>query len=108
MANQILAIALCSLACAASPAHAGWFGPSTFEECVLDMMKGQQSSMMNTVMRVCDTKFPCTTDKILGRREIRDWSNQTCIDAEVYDRAESKRLGMPYPDYLQDRPQYHR
>ena len=60
--RQLLAIAFCSLVCLGYPdrmAHAGWFGPSTYDECVLDEMKGRPAYMMETVKRDCTAKF-CT------------------------------------------------
>jgi hypothetical protein len=41
------------------PASAGWFGPSTYDECVLDEMKGRPQYMMGNVANVCRSKF-CT------------------------------------------------
>jgi hypothetical protein len=79
--NQILAITFCSLACLGYPnrsANAGWFGPSNYEECVLEKMKGQSRYMFNAAMRACDDKFPCP------KGETRAWDNQTCIDEELY------------------------
>ena len=40
-------------------AQAGWFGPSTYDECILDEMKGRPACMMETVKRDCTAKF-CT------------------------------------------------
>jgi hypothetical protein len=40
-------------------ASAGWFGPSTYNECVLDEMKGRPQYMMETVITDCTAKF-CT------------------------------------------------
>ena len=42
-------------------AHAGWFGPSDYHECVVDNMKGQKIYMMSEVKAVCQTRFPCAS-----------------------------------------------
>jgi hypothetical protein len=85
--NQILAITLCSLACLGYPnrsAKAAWFGPSNYEECVLEKMKGQSSYMLATAQNACRLKFPPepreTTEVPLDKRQIQfNW----CIDAQT-------------------------
>ena len=52
--NQILVIMFCSLArlgYANTSANAGWFGPSNYEECVLEKMKGQSPYLLKTDSR---------------------------------------------------------
>lgn len=39
-------------------AHANIFGPTNFEECVLNHMKGQDASVLSTARRLCHKKFP--------------------------------------------------
>lgn len=39
-------------------AQAGLFGPSNFDECVLDKMKGQSPNMLATARSACYEKFP--------------------------------------------------
>lgn len=39
-------------------AFAGIFGPSNFEECVLDKMKGQAPNLMSTARAACIKSFP--------------------------------------------------
>lgn len=39
-------------------AHAGVFGASNIEECVLDKMKGQDKSLLWTARRACEQAFP--------------------------------------------------
>jgi hypothetical protein len=85
--NQILAITLCSLACLGYPnrsANAGWFGPSNYEECVLEKMKGQSSYMLATAQNACRLKFPPEprepTEVSLDKRQIQfNW----CIDDQT-------------------------
>lgn len=50
---SILGIALYSLL-----ANAGWFGPSNYEECVIDGMKSVKNSVAaNAIKSACSTKF---------------------------------------------------
>jgi hypothetical protein len=49
-------------------AHAGWFGPSTYDECILDEMKGRPGYMMETVKRDCTAKF-CTEEPVTVTEE---------------------------------------
>jgi hypothetical protein len=37
--------------------YAGWFGPDNFEECMLEKMKGQNSSMEFTAHKACAKLF---------------------------------------------------
>ena len=51
------------LALAMSNANASWFGtdeekPSNYEECLLDVMKGQERIMLRTAKVACEKKFP--------------------------------------------------
>lgn len=46
-------------ACPAHEASAGWFGPSTYRECILDKMKGQNQGMALMVADMCYRKFAC-------------------------------------------------
>jgi hypothetical protein len=49
-----LIIFLCS-----GGAQAGWFGPSNFDECILDRIKGTQSDLAaRAIMRACRQQFP--------------------------------------------------
>jgi hypothetical protein len=69
--RQLLTIAFCSLVCvgyANTRAHAGWFGPSTYDECILDEMKGRPQYMMETVKRDCTAKF-CTEEPVTVTEE---------------------------------------
>jgi hypothetical protein len=69
--RQLLTIAFCSLSCvgyANTRAHAGWFGPSTYDECILDEMKGRPQYMMETVKRDCTAKF-CTEEPVTYTEE---------------------------------------
>lgn len=60
--NQILAIAFCSLAFlgyANTSANAGWFGPSNYNECMVEKMKGQPWNMGEIVAETCTHQFAC-------------------------------------------------
>lgn len=45
----------------ATPTYAGWFGPSNFNECIFENMKGVQSDRAATIIyKTCRKKFPET------------------------------------------------
>jgi len=70
--NQILAITLCSLACLGYPnrsANAGWFGPSNYDECMLDKMKGQPWTMGDIAAKACMLQFVCDAKSAAGYSE---------------------------------------
>jgi hypothetical protein len=53
------------------PAFAGWlFGPDNYDDCVLEKMKGQDSSMRGHAMRACRELFPIEPVE----KEILIWS----------------------------------
>jgi hypothetical protein len=59
--NQILAIAFSALGLFSYPyrvAHAGWFGPSNYDECLIDKMKGQTIYMLGVAQGACLKLFP--------------------------------------------------
>lgn len=41
-----------------SPAQAGWFGPSNFDDCVLEKMRGQAPNMIGVARSACRAQFP--------------------------------------------------
>lgn len=60
--RQLLTIAFCSLVCvgyANTRAHAGWFGPSNYSECMIEKMKGQPWNMSELVEATCTLQFAC-------------------------------------------------
>ncbi len=54
--KRLLALLACSLA--PSVAGAGLFGYSSYEDCVLDRMKGQHLSMRRIAEEACRKEFP--------------------------------------------------
>jgi len=83
--RQLLTIAFCSLVCvgyANTLANAGWFGPSTYHECVLDEMKGRPQYMMGTVNKDCTAKF-CTF--------VPPTEEQTANAQEYYNRCQNEK-----------------
>lgn len=86
--RQLLTITFCSLVCvgyANTRAHAGWFGPSTYHECILDEMKGRPEYMMGTVARDCTAKF-CTL--------VPPTDEQKVESEEAYNRCENNGGGV--------------
>jgi hypothetical protein len=85
--NQILAIAVCAFACllySNKSTTAGWFGPSNYDECVLDEIKGQPAYMYFQAHLACQAKFPqqVSLDQRLiqaGWCEDTDTEKQLCI-----------------------------
>lgn len=65
---------------------AGWFGPSTYNECVLDEMKGRPQYMMPTVEEDCKTKF-------CYRRDITEAEKQS--DRESQEKCQQRRKTNP-------------
>ena len=59
-----------------APSGAGWFGPSNFEECILDGMKGISSNLAaEAVARACRSKFPLpppTAEEIAKQKEDQE------------------------------------
>lgn len=53
----------------AATAGAGWFGDSTYEECMLSQMKGQNQMMYSTVDKLCTRKFKKET--YVPRSEVK-------------------------------------
>lgn len=43
-------------------AQAGWFGPSNYQECVLDKMKGQPMYLLQTAEDACMKSFPRSSE----------------------------------------------
>lgn len=70
--NQILVITLCSFASlwySNKSANAGWFGPSNYEECMLEKLKegrGQATYLVEDYAKTaCRLKFPCADGEVL-------------------------------------------
>ena len=49
---------LAAISVTKSPVYAGWFGPSNYDECVLDKMKGQSPAMLYHAEAACRIEFP--------------------------------------------------
>jgi hypothetical protein len=57
--DEMRRLLIAALLLSTSGAHAGWFGPSNYRECLLDEMKGRVASMLSTVKGLCNERFPC-------------------------------------------------
>lgn len=53
---------------------AGLFGPTNYEECVLDKMKGQDRWMLSTAREACYIKFPPPPKEQMLEIDAKDWS----------------------------------
>lgn len=63
--DRMVAIAVCGLVCVLysyKHAAAGWFGPSNYNECLIDKMKGQNALMMPRAAAECLTQFACNAE----------------------------------------------
>ena len=70
--NQILVVTLCSFAClgySSTSANGGWFGPSNYNECMVDKMKGQPWNMGQIVATACALQFVCDAKSAAGFSE---------------------------------------
>lgn len=45
-----------------TPSMAGLFGPDSFDECMVDEMKGQSQTVYGHVYKVCRERFPIKTE----------------------------------------------
>lgn len=59
--NQKVILCAALLICSGA-ANSGLLGPSSFEDCVLDKMKGQQPTMRPTAARACEREFERPVD----------------------------------------------
>ncbi|MBU0769350.1 MAG: hypothetical protein KJ687_09695 [Proteobacteria bacterium] len=55
---SIVAIIVVIFVSGASSVQAGWFGPSNFDDCVLEKMKGQTPNMIGVARSACRSQFP--------------------------------------------------
>ena len=88
-------VALVILILLASPVHAGIFGPSTYEECILENMKGVQSDVAaRQIARACRQQFPLPAkadpfDDHIPREQQKS-SEPNFFDRFDQDRSENK------------------
>jgi len=60
------------LVCPAA-AHAGWFGPSNYQDCILENMKGvTDRTAAIAIEYACATKFPDTAPSVWRERVEED------------------------------------
>lgn len=75
----LIATASISIAATCSSAHAGWWGPSNYDECIFESMKGVTSDVAaRNIVAACRRKFPeadtsCTLRPLAGdeRKNVR-------------------------------------
>ena len=58
MVSKVIALVCFFLILIPTDTHAWLFGPDNFEECLLEIMKGQDKSMLITAKKACEKKFP--------------------------------------------------
>lgn len=59
---HVAALAALSLSLSIQPTHAGWFGPSNYNECMVSNMKGQPAIMVEIILDKCIRQFPCNAE----------------------------------------------
>lgn len=70
----------------ATPAHAGWFGPSTYEECILENMKDVKSDRAAIIIhRACRNQFP---------EPKKEPPKRVVAPPNVYDQFNKKKPSM--------------
>lgn len=87
-------------------AFAGIFGPSNFEECVLDKMKGQSPNMISLARAACKKAFPDRpVETIIDHDRIKyEWcgsgsgSQAVCIEKKPGNLKITKVEGIFFED----------
>ena len=71
--------------------NAGWFGPSNFEECILDGMKGVASdSAAYAIAYACRSKFPLPPPPPPTAEELRKTEEELRQKKEEYDASQAR------------------
>lgn len=71
-----------------SPVLAGWpfkSEPATFEDCVLEKMKGQDKSMRSFAIKACRSIFPYEADEFMNRVPWTTAMNEVIRDSRWVD-----------------------
>ena len=96
--NQILRLIACGftyLSYLNGSATAGWFGPSDYNECVLDEMKGQPAYMKSYAKNACRNKFPCPDGQMDPGIGVCMAANAAQRYSAETDKALKEILGSP-------------
>lgn len=83
--RQFAFITLCSLACIAYTnysASAGWFGPSNYDECLLDKTSGSMLSIFQllTIQKACRDLFPLDSNETVLDESGKTIQYSNCSD----------------------------
>lgn len=83
-------------------AHGGILGPSNYEECVLEKMKGQQQYMLSTAREACQKAFPDkSTEGELDNELIKyDWCNSSSTLQTICIRDQPKNYKITRVDAI--------
>ena len=71
-------------------AHAGWFGPSDYHECVVDRMKGAKAYLLGDVRSICREQFRC-------KERYGDKGGGSCVRTECDPGYKQVFQGVGYP-----------
>lgn len=75
------------------PAMGGWFGPSNYEECILENMKGVASDKaVREIKRACRVKFPYKPAKKrnIPRKDLKDITGKAWFIDKAHPDASRK------------------
>ena len=75
------------------PVMGGWFGPSNYEECILENMKGVSSDKaVREIRRACRVKFPYKTAKKrnIPRKDLKDITGEAWFLEKALPHASRK------------------
>ena len=67
-------LTITSTLCFLNSANAQLWGPKNYEECVLDKMKGQHQSLLNTARDACKIAFPPPPSRQTIYIDKEDWT----------------------------------
>ena len=77
MPRLIISLILIALIYTPCESFGGWFGPSNFEECVLEKMKDQNKSLIGFARKACEKEFPYEKEINLDQENIKiSWNNE--------------------------------
>lgn len=81
----LIATASISIAATCSSAHAGWWGPSNYDECILESMKGVTSDVAaRNIVAACRRKFPEADTSCTLRALADDERKNVKVSGKVY------------------------
>ena len=85
---------------------AGWFGPSTYEECLLENLKGVASDVAATgIAKACRAKFPVpppTAEELRKAKEKNEASRAWIAECESRPRPKDSQLECWMEEFIRE------